>query len=440
MKCYSTSNRTIRIPFGEAAMRGLAPDKGLYMPVELPLLPEKFIADLPQLTREEICQALARHLLAGDIPQPQLDALTAEAINFELPVQMLNDNTGILELWHGPTMAFKDVGARFMARVMSYYVQQGNRELTVIAATSGDTGGAVAHGFHNVHGIRVVILYPKGRVSAIQERQFTTLGDNITALAVKGSFDDCQRLVKLALADEGVRAKLWLTSANSINLARLLPQSFYYFVAYGQVRREFMHNGPSSRPRPLVFSVPSGNFGDLTAGVIAKRLGLPIYQFVAATNSNDVVPEYLRTGLFTARPSVATLSNAMDVGDPSNFARLLDLYHHSVAAMRQDVFGTATSEEQTKQTVVELWEAGYLADPHTAVAYHGLQQYRSQGGDHIYGVLLSTAHAAKFGERVEPIIGTKITLPPQLAASMTKPVLAETISTNYADLQNRLLL
>lgn len=439
MQCYSTNNPALRVPFGEAALHGLAPDKGLYMPVELPLLPEKFIADLPQLTREEICQTLARHLLARDISQPQLDILTAEALNFDFPIRALNDNVGILELWHGPTMAFKDVGARFMARVMSYYVQQENRELTVIAATSGDTGGAVAHGFFQVPGVRVVILYPKGRVSAVQERQFTTLGDNITALAVKGSFDDCQRLVKLALADEGVRAKLWLTSANSINLARLLPQSFYYFVAYGQVRREFMHNGPSSRPRPLVFSVPSGNFGDLTAGVIAKRLGLPIYQFVAATNSNDVVPEYLRTGLFTARPSVETLSNAMDVGDPSNFARLLDLYHHSVAAMRQDIFGTVTSEEQTKQALVNLWERGYLADPHTAIAYHGLRQYRALSGDSIFGVVLATAHVAKFGERVEPIIGTKITLPPQLAESMTKPVLAETISTDYADLQAKLV-
>lgn len=435
MQCYSTNNRTVRVPFGEAAMRGLALDGGLYMPEQLLPVSADFITSLPQLAQTEICRDLARHFLGNDIPVSQLDEITTSALNFTLPVTVLNEITGVLELWHGPTLAFKDVGARFMARVMSYYVQQGNRELTVIAATSGDTGGAVAHGFHNVPGIRVVILYPKGRVSAVQERQFTTLGDNITALSVEGSFDDCQRLVKTALADETVRAKHWLTSANSINLARLLPQSFYYFVAYSAVQRA----GGEAAKLPLVFSVPSGNFGDLTAGVIAKRLGLPVFQFVAATNKNDVVPEYLRTGLFTARPSVATLSNAMDVGDPSNFARLLDLYDNSVANMRQDVLGTATTEEQTKQTIAALWQQHYLADPHTAVAYHGLQQYREQVKHPVYGVVLSTAHAAKFGERVEPIINESIELPPQLATGMTKPVLAETISTNYADLQARLV-
>lgn len=430
MQYFSTNNPTLRISLREAVMTGLAADGGLYMPTSLPVLPQSVIQQLSHLSTPETAQLILQPFIGDEVPDTILQRIVTEAFNFPVPLVKLEPTVGVLELWHGPTLAFKDVGARFMARLMGYFAEQTQQELTVLVATSGDTGSAVAYGFYRVPGIRVVILYPQGRVSHVQEQQLTTLGENISAIAVTGSFDDCQKLVKQAFVDTDLKQQLQLTSANSISIARLLPQMLYYWLAYQQT--------PSDQS--IVFSVPSGNFGNLTAGLMAKRMGLPVDHFISATNSNDVVPDYLRTGTFTPRPSVTTISNAMDVGNPSNFSRMLALYQKSVAAMRQDVVGYRTTDDETRQVIAKIYrDHQYLFDPHGAVGYHALQQYRTTKPAPHYGIVLATAHPAKFGDVIEPVIHAPVTLPEQLEQCLHLPNQASRLDNDYTQLKQYLL-
>jgi threonine synthase len=414
MQFVSTSGSAPRADLATAVFQGLAPDGGLYLPERLDPLSPAVLESFRGAPFEQVALVLARHLLGQDLPAEVLERVVREALDFPVPLVALGRGRYALELFHGPTCAFKDVGARFMARVMAALRRGGpqaeDRPLTVLVATSGDTGSAVAHAFYGLPSVRVFVLYPWGKVSPLQERQFTTLGGNITAVAVNGTFDDCQRLVKRALSDPEL-SDLDLTSANSINVGRLLPQIFYYFHAWGQL---------PETPAQLVISVPSGNFGNLTAGLMAKRLGLPVNRFVAATNVNDVVPEYLETGRFAPRPSVATLSNAMDVGNPSNFARIVALYGGDRAALRADVEGSAHDDDQTRAAISRVFaETGYILDPHSAVAWLGLSRALQERPE-ATGIFLATAHPAKFAEVVEPAIGRPVPLPPQLAACLGK--------------------
>lgn len=411
MKYYSTNRSTPEVSLADAVIKGLAPDRGLWMPERIERMPAAFFERLPSMTFQEISLEVARAFFGGDIPEPKLREIVYGALDFETPLVPVGSDIYSLELFHGPTMAFKDVGARFMARMLGYFVERqgGGRPVTVLVATSGDTGSAVANGFLGVPGIEVVVLYPRGKVSAIQECQFTTLGRNITALEVDGTFDDCQRLVKEAFMDAELNRRMSLSSANSINVARFLPQAFYYFNACAQLRR-------AGEGRPVTVSVPSGNFGNLTAGLFAGRMGLPIGRFIAANNRNDVFFEYLLTGKYTPRPSVATLANAMDVGDPSNFARILDLYGGSHAAIAADISGAWYPDEAIRRTVKEAYEkTGYLLDPHGACGYQALVDGLRPGE---VGVFLETAHPAKFQETVEDIIGAPVEIPAPLRAFM----------------------
>lgn len=415
MHLYSTNNPSQQVSFKEAVFKGLPDDNGLFMPTAIPTLPGSFIQNLSDYSFQDIALTVARLLLQDDIPDKDLATIIEHAVNFPAPVKHLDDTTKVLELYHGPSLAFKDFGARFMAQTMSYFNRKEEKELVILVATSGDTGGAVAAGFYQTPGIRVVILYPSGKVSPLQEKQLTTLGHNVTALEVQGTFDDCQALVKKAFLDTDLTEKIRLSSANSINIARLIPQSFYYFEAWKQIPQAGM---------PLVFSVPSGNFGNLTAGLFAKRMGLPISKFIAATNANNVVPEYLETGLFQPRPSVRTLSNAMDVGNPSNFARMLDLYGSTWNMMQQDIVGYAFSDEATKAALRDVYkQQQYLLDPHGAVAYLALKAYQASNPS-TRGVLLETAHPAKFLEDVEDILGQSIQVPERLSALADKEKVA----------------
>lgn len=430
MQFYSTHNPALRLSLREAVMTGLAPDGGLYMPDHFPVLPPSTMQHLSHLSTTEIAYQVLQPFIGDEVPDTVLQRIITEAFNFSIPLVKLEPDVGVLELWHGPTLAFKDVGARFMARLMGYFAEQAQQTLTVLVATSGDTGSAVAHGFYQVPNIRVVILYPHGRVSHVQEQQLTTLGDNISALSVQGSFDDCQRLVKQAFVDTDLKQHVQLTSANSINIARLLPQMLYYWLAYQQ----------ASENQPIIFSVPSGNFGNLTAGLMAKRMGLPVARFIAATNSNDVVPNYLQTGTFTSRPSVATISNAMDVGNPSNFVRLLELYHQAVKAIRQDVVGYRTTEDETRQVIAQIYhDHQYLFDPHSAVGYHALQQYRATKPAPHYGIVLATAHPAKFSEAIEPVIHAPVILPERLEQCLHLHNQASTLDNDFTQLKQYLL-
>ena len=373
---------------------------------------------------------VARNLLQGAIPEDALRSIIETSVNFPAPVVRLDQYTHILELFHGPSLAFKDFGARFMANTMSYYHRGEDKELTILVATSGDTGGAVAAGFYRTPGIRVVILYPSGKVSPLQEKQLTTLGHNVTALEVSGTFDDCQALVKKAFLDREVTGAMRLSSANSINIARLIPQSFYYFEAFKQVESDGL---------PVVFSVPSGNFGNLTAGLIAKRMGLPVHHFIAATNANDVVPAYLNTGEYLPRPSVRTLSNAMDVGAPSNFARMADLYGSTWNSMREDISGYAFSDQETRSAMQKVYEDyQYVIDPHGAVAYLGFQKYKNENPNTV-GILLETAHPAKFLEDVEQVLGKKIDVPERLASLADSKKEAVSMATDYIQFKEWLM-
>lgn len=430
---YSTKNKSSKATLKEAVLGGLAEDGGLFMPHAIPEMPKSFFNAMRTLSFKEIAFEVTRALFQDTISPNDLAKIIGNAVDFDAPLKELSEGVYALELFHGPTLSFKDFGARFMAQLVSHFIQQSYQTLNILVATSGDTGSAIAQAFLKVPGIKVWILYPKGKVSWSQEKQLTTLGENITALEVAGTFDDCQNLVKQAFSDPILRSQMHLTSANSINIARLIPQTFYYFNAYSQLKK------PSD---PLIFSVPCGNFGNLTAGLIAKRMGLPVSKFIAATNINDTVPKYLQTGVFEPHPSKHTLSNAMDVGNPSNFARMLDLYENQPERMRKDVYGESFTDEQTRAVMCQVCEEeGYLLDPHGAVAYLGLQSYlhKSVQKEKINGVFLETAHPAKFAEDVEKITGLKVQIPPRLQEVLTKAKCSIEMSTKYEELRSLLI-
>ena len=425
MKYYSTNQQAPLASLGEAVVRGLATDRGLYMPERIKPLTQEFFDHITEMSFQEIAFHVAEAFFGEDIPADDLRRIVYDTLAFDAPVVPVDGNIHSLELFHGPTLAFKDVGARFMARLLGYFVKnedenedENSQQLTansqqstvnVLVATSGDTGSAVANGFLGVEGIHVYVLYPKGKVSAIQEVQFTTLGQNITALEVDGVFDDCQRLVKSAFMDAELNAHMRLTSANSINVARFLPQAFYYFYAYAQMKRQ-------GKADELVICVPSGNFGNLCAGLFAHRMGLPIKRFIAANNRNDIFYQYLKTGEYNPRPSVQTIANAMDVGDPSNFARILDLYGHSHEAICGLISGTTYTDEQIADTVADTYHrTGYLLDPHGACGYRALSEMLQPSEQ---GVFLETAHPAKFRDTVEAIVKDEVAIPEKLQAFM----------------------
>ena len=415
MHYYSTNQQASLASLEEAVVRGLATDRGLYMPERIKQLPKEFFDGIAEMSFQEIAYQVADAFFGEDIPAEDLKRIVYDTLAFDAPVVHVDGNIHSLELYHGPTLAFKDVGARFMARLLGYFnglrstVDGQQKMVNVLVATSGDTGSAVANGFLGVEGIHVYVLYPKGKVSAIQECQFTTLGQNITALEVDGVFDDCQRLVKSAFMDAELNAHMRLTSANSINVARFLPQAFYYFYAYAQMKRQ-------SKEGELVICVPSGNFGNICAGLFAHRMGLPIKRFIAANNSNDIFYQYLLTGEYHPRASVQTIANAMDVGDPSNFARILDLYGHSHADICKLISGAAYTDEQIAETLADTYHrTGYLLDPHGACGYRALSEGLRDGEQ---GVFLETAHPAKFRDTVEGIIGDEVAVPEKLQAFM----------------------
>ena len=412
VKYYSTQKISPPVSLSEAVIRGLAGDSGLFMPERIHRFTPAFFDTIHQLTFQEIALKAARLFFGEDIPEDDLRAIVYDTLSFDCPVVPVTGKIWSLELFHGPTLAFKDVGARFMARMLRYFLKGENRRITVLVATSGDTGSAVANGFLGVEGIRVVVLYPKGKVSEIQEKQFTTLGQNITALEVDGTFDDCQRLVKTAFSDEALNRRMALTSANSINVARFLPQSYYYFNAYARLKEQGALDG-----KAWVVSVPSGNFGNLTAGLFAREMGLPVSRFSAANNRNDVVCHYLESGRYEPRPSVETIANAMDVGHPSNFERILDLYGHSRETIASIVTGYRYTDEEIRSTIREVYrETGYVCDPHGACGYAALKEELRKGET---GTFLETAHPAKFTGTMEEILGPgTIPLPDKLAAFM----------------------
>jgi threonine synthase len=425
MKFYSTNNKNHKVSLKDAVIRGLAPDSGLYMPETIPALPHEFLQTLSSRSFQDISFEVARTLLQGELSEADLKKIIAHTIQFDAPLVPIEKDIFSLELFHGPTLAFKDFGARFMSQLLAHFAKEQEKEIVILVATSGDTGSAVANGFLGVKGTRVIVLYPAGKVSEIQEKQFTTLGRNVTALEVNGTFDDCQRLVKEAFQDETLRSDLFLTSANSINIARLIPQSFYYFYAFGQIKE---------KNKPVVFSVPSGNFGNLTAGLIAKRMGLPINKFIVATNINDVVPEYLRTKIFQPRSSVQTISNAMDVGNPSNFARMVDLYDNDFEALSKDIKGYAFTDNETAQAMKAIFESSsYVLDPHGAIGYAGLKKYLSDNSRSSTGVFLETAHPGKFLEVVEGALGQKILLPSSLSNFLNGKKITIPVSTDFSE-------
>lgn len=432
MKYYSTNHNSPDVSLAEAVVKGLAPDRGLYMPERIERLPREFFDNIDKMSFHEIACRVARAFFGEDIPGEDLDAIVCDTLSFPTPVVEVEPGIYSLELFHGPTLAFKDVGARFMARLLQYFIKRGEdrRNVHVLVATSGDTGSAVANGFLGVDGINVHVLYPKGKVSPIQECQFTTLGRNITAIEVDGVFDDCQRLVKSAFLDSELNERLLLTSANSINVARFLPQAFYYFNAYAQLKKAGMADN-------LVVCVPSGNFGNITAGLIAHRMGLPIKRFIAANNANDVFFKYLQDGKYEPRASIATIANAMDVGDPSNFARILDLYGNDHARITSLISGTTYSDGLIAKTMEECFkDTGYILDPHGAVGYRALKQSLRPGET---GVFLETAHPAKFKDTVEAHIGCEVEIPSRLADFMKGEKQSVAMTSDFADFRSYLM-
>ena len=431
MKYYSTNGKAPLASLEKAVVRGLAEDRGLYMPERIPVLPEEFYENIQTLTFQEIARAVAGALFGEDVPVAELQRIVDETLSFDCPVVPVTRSIGALELFHGPTLAFKDVGARFMARLLRYFTQHSDdpRTIHVLVATSGDTGSAVANGFLGVEGVRVHVLYPKGKVSPIQECQFTTLGQNITALEVDGCFDDCQALVKSAFMDAELTGRLRLTSANSINVARLLPQSFYYFHGYAQMKRLGLAG-------QLVVCVPSGNFGNLCAALFAKKMGLPVKRFVAANNANQVFFDYLQTGQYTPRPSIPTLANAMDVGDPSNAARIFDLYGHDWKAVTADLSGSVCSDEQIRADIAYCRSKyGYLLDPHGACGFHAVYHNLGKGEA---ALLCETAHPAKFKETVEQAARCEVEVPTRLAAFMEGTKQAVPMGRDYSEFKEYL--
>ena len=410
MQYYSTNGKAPLATLEEAVVRGLAPDKGLYMPQEIRPLPQEFFDNIENMSFQEMSYQVAHNFFGDDVDAESLREIVFDTLAFETPIVKVEDNIYSLELFHGPTLAFKDVGARFMARLLRYFIKrEGKKQVNVLVATSGDTGSAVANGFLGVDGIHVYVLYPKGKVSKIQESQFTTLGKNITAIEVDGVFDDCQALVKSAFMDEELQGHMNLTSANSINVARFLPQAFYYFNAYAQAKK-------LGKADNLTICVPSGNFGNITAGLFAQRMGLPIKHFIAANNANDIFYNYLLSGIYSPKASIQTIANAMDVGDPSNFARILDLYKSSHTEICNHISGATYSDDEIAATMKKCYEqTGYVLDPHGACGYQALKDNLKEGET---GVFLETAHPAKFKEKVDAILSTDIEIPTRLADFM----------------------
>ena len=430
MRYFSTNNNSPKVDFKEATIKGQAPDKGLYFPEVIPILDKGFISEIEQYSKEEIAFKVIQPYIGELIPAKELERIVAETVNFDFPLVKVEEDIFSLELFHGPTLAFKDVGARFMSRCLGYFVKDNKQKVTVLVATSGDTGGAVANGFYNVEGVDVVILYPSGKVSSVQELQLTTLGKNIKALEIDGTFDDCQQMVKQAFADVDLNKKLFLTSANSINIARWLPQQFYYFFAYQQWDNK--HNPP-------VISVPSGNFGNICAGLLAHRSGLPVSHFIAACNDNDVVTEYLKTGNYVPKASVATISNAMDVGSPSNFVRILELFHKEFQSLKNVMSSYSFSDEETKDILKEVYlKDNYLLDPHGAVGYGALKKYLEEHLN-IKGIFLETAHPVKFYDVVEPVINEKVPMPVLINDLLLLKKQSIKLKANYEQLKYYLL-
>lgn len=430
MKYYSLNKTASHADFKEATIRGLAPDKGLYFPEIIPKFENVFFDEINKYTDEEIAIKIIRPYIGKVISENELNRIVEETINFEIPLVKVDENISSLELFHGPTLAFKDVGARFMSRCLGYFVKNNDKKITVLVATSGDTGGAVANGFYNVDGVEVVILYPSGKVSSVQEKQLVTLGNNIHALEINGTFDDCQKMVKQAFADEHLNKKLFLTSANSINVARWLPQQFYYFFAWKQW---------ADKKNPPVICVPSGNFGNICAGLLAHISGLPVKHFIAACNANNVVPEFLETQNYQPKKAIATISNAMDVGDPSNFVRILELFHHKFLDLKSTLSSYSISDEETGNTIKNVYQkVNYLLDPHGAVAYTALQNFLKQYSLQ-KGYLLETAHPVKFYDVVKPIIKQKIPIPESVKVILNKEKMSVSMNASFEDLKEYLL-
>lgn len=432
MKYYSTNGKAPLASLEKAVVKGLAEDRGLYMPERIEKMPKAFFEDISSMSFQDIAYNVASNFFGEDIDEDALQDIVYDTLSFDCPVVKVTDNIYSLELFHGPTLAFKDVGARFMARLLGYFIGKSGKSglVNVLVATSGDTGSAVANGFLGVEGIHVYVLYPKGKVSPIQECQFTTLGQNITAIEVDGVFDDCQALVKSAFMDDELNKHMKLTSANSINVARFLPQSFYYFNAYARMKEQLNGN-------KLVMCVPSGNFGNICSALFGHEMGLPIDRFIAANNANDVFYNYLQTGQYNPKPSVQTLANAMDVGDPSNFARIYDLYGKSHERISQLISGATYSDEQIAETMRQCYnETGYVLDPHGACGYRALKEGLREGE---IGVFCETAHPAKFKEKVDAILGTDIEIPARLRAFMDGEKQSVEMSKNFADFKQYLM-
>lgn len=431
MQYYSTNKKALPATLEEAVVKGLASDRGLFMPWTIKPLSQDFYDNIDEMSFQEIAYHVADAFFGEDVPADTLKQIVYDTLNFDVPLVKVKENIYSLELFHGPTLAFKDVGGRFMARLLGYFIRkEGKKQVNVLVATSGDTGSAVANGFLGVEEIHVYVLYPKGKVSEIQEKQFTTLGQNITALEVDGTFDDCQALVKAAFMDKELNTHMQLTSANSINVARFLPQAFYYFYAYSQLKR-------MGKADNVVVCVPSGNFGNITAGLFGKKMGLPLRRFIAANNKNDIFYQYLQTGKYNPRPSIATIANAMDVGDPSNFARILDLYGESHEEICEEISGKTYTDEQIRETVKCTYdETGYLLDPHGACGYRALVEELK---DDETGIFLETAHPAKFLDTVERIIGDKVEIPAKLQEFMKGEKKSLPISKDFVSFKEYLM-
>ena len=451
MNYYSLNKQSPSVSFSEATILGQAPDKGLYFPETIPQVDKELIENIEHFSNEEIAYRVIKPYIGNEIPDEELFRIVSETVNFEIPLVTINESISSLELFHGPTLAFKDVGARFMSRCLGYFVRTGQAALNpltdkqsvpsgqtimVLVATSGDTGGAVANGFYNVDGVEVVILYPGGKVSNVQEKQLTTLGNNIHALEVNGTFDDCQQLVKQAFADEALNKELFLTSANSINVARWLPQQFYYFFAYKQ-----WLNSPSGDGggEPPIICVPSGNFGNICAGILAHISGLPVQHFIAACNANDTVPQFMQTQTYQPKSAVATISNAMDVGNPSNFIRILELFHHQFPQLKEKLSAYSITDDETKVTMKRVFdEYSYILDPHGAVGYLALERYLQQHPT-LKGMILETAHPVKFYDVVEPVLNQTIELPQSVQQIINLQKQSTTINSNYQQLTEFLM-
>ncbi|HTL07955.1 MAG TPA: threonine synthase [Chitinophagaceae bacterium] len=431
MKYYSLEQQSPVVDFKEATINGQAPDKGLYFPVELPQADRDLLQDITQFSNEEIAYRVIKPYVGNSIPATELQRIAAETVNFPIPLVPVTDRISSLELFHGPTLAFKDIGARFMSRCLGHFVQDKQKKVTVLVATSGDTGGAVANGFYDVEGVDVVILYPSGKVSMVQEKQLTTLGKNIRAIEVDGSFDDCQQMVKQAFTDVDINQQLFLTSANSINVARWLPQQFYYFFAWKQW---------ADKKHPPVIAVPSGNFGNICAGILAFTTGLPVQHFIAACNANNTVPEFLRTSHYEIKKSVPTLSNAMDVGNPSNFVRILALFDQQLGSLRKILSSESISDDDTRSILKKVYdERHYLMDPHGAVGYEALQRYLALHPGQ-QGIFLETAHPVKFYDVVEPIIHAAVPIPASVSEVLLQEKVAVRMPASFERLKEYLVV